>query len=194
LEELIKEAKPGVGVLAPKIYFYHDPDRIWSVGGLIHPLTLEMTAKGTGQKDRGQWGGVEERGYFTGCALLVPREIFEKIGFFDERFFAYYEDMDFCLRIHRAGYRLVLVPNAKLWHKVATSSGGSDSPSERYFMAKSSVLFFRKHIQGWRWVIVGPYRLGSAIKTTFRLVMQKKWPSAKAYWRGLIEGLNRETF
>jgi hypothetical protein len=61
-------------------------------------------------------------------------------------------------------------------------------------MAKSSVLFFRKHIQGWRWVIVGPYRLGSAIKTTFRLVMQKKWPSAKAYWRGLIEGLNRETF
>ena len=76
-----------------------DPRRIWSVGAQRQFLTLEMTDKATGQVDRGQWEEVQERDYATGCALLVQREVFEKVGLFDERYFAYYEDMDFSFRV-----------------------------------------------------------------------------------------------
>jgi GT2 family glycosyltransferase len=189
LDELLAEAAPpDVGMLTPKIYYHDDPTCIWSVGGGRNRLTLEMTG-GHGQgPDVGQWEEVVEREYLAGCALLIKRELLERVGLFDERFFMYYEDMDFCLRARRAGYRLLMVPRARIWHKVAASSGGSDSPLERYNMARSSVLFFRKHVRGLRWLIVGPYRLGSAVKWVIRLALRRRWTSVGAYLRGLGDG------
>jgi len=114
----------------------------------------------------------------------------EQIGLFDTGFQpAYYEDVDLCLRARHAGYRLLLVPQAKLWHKVASTSGGAGSPQERYLMARHSVRYFRKHVRGWRWLVVVPYRLGSALKTTWRLARQRRFDSIRAYWRGLRDGL-----
>ena len=192
LDELIKHAAPAdVGLLAPKIYYFSEPNRIWSVGGDCHPLTLEMTHTGNGQIDRGQWERVIERDFLVGCALLMKRSLLEQVGLFDMEFQpAYYEDLDFCLRARRAGYRLLLAPQAKLWHKVATTSGGAGSPQERYLVARQSVRYFRKHVRGWRWLIVLPYRLGSAFKTTGRLARQRRFDSIRAYWRGLRDGLS----
>jgi hypothetical protein len=76
-----------------------------------------------------------------------------------------------------------------MWHKVATSSGGSDSPSERYWMARSSLIYFRKHARFSQWLVIGPLRLGSAIKTSIRLLSSGKRAAVQAYWRGLIDGL-----
>jgi len=188
VSHLVQGLSPNTGMVAPKIYYTCDPERIWSVGGNCHALTTEMTDKGTGQLDRGQWDSVLERHFLVGCALLIRREVFEKVGVFDERFISYYEDMDYCVRVRGAGYRLFLVPQAHLWHKVAQSSGGSDSPRERYSMARGSVLFFRKHVHGWRWLFVIPYRLLSAIKTIARLTLTGKHDAAAAYRRGLWDG------
>lgn len=189
VEKLVGGLRPGAGLAIPKIYYYDDPLRIWSVGARRQFLTLEMTDKATGQLDRGQWDEVQERDYGTGCALLVQREVFEKVGLFDERYFAYYEDLDFSFRVKEAGFRMLLVPQARLWHKVARTSGGLDSPLERYLMAKGSVLFFGRHGRGWRGLFVFPYRLGSAVKTTGKLLIHRKFKSVQAYWRGLAEGL-----
>jgi GT2 family glycosyltransferase len=193
LDELMAQAAPSdVGMLAPKIFYFSEPQLIWSVGGDCHPLTCEMTHKGDGQLDRGQWSQVLERDFLVGCALLVKRVTLEKIGLFDTGFHpAYYEDMDLCMRARRAGFRLLLVPQAKLWHRVARSSGGTDSPQERYLMARHSVRYFRKYVRGWRWLIVVPYRLGSASKTTLRLARRRHWDSIAAYWRGLRDGLRQ---
>jgi hypothetical protein len=189
VEKLVENIRPGAGVAFPKIYYYDAPLRIWSVGAQRQFLTLEMTDKATGQLDRGQWDEIQERDYVTGCALLVRREVFEKVGLFDERYFAYYEDLDFSFRVKEAGFGMLLVPEARLWHKVALTSGGLDSPLERYLMAKGSVLFFGRHGGGWRRLFIVPYRLGSAAKTTFKLLARRKFKSLQAYWKGLSEGL-----
>ena len=190
VEELVRACVPGVGVAAPKIFFHQDSRRIWSVGGRRNFFTLEMKDKATGQLDQGKWESLQERDYLTGCAMMIPREVFSTVGLLDEGYFAYYEDMDFSFRVKKAGYKLLLVPRAHLWHKVALTSGGEDSPLERYLMAKGSVLFFKKHGGGWRrWFII-PYRLGSAVKTTFRLLTRRKFNSIIAYWKGLWEGIN----
>ena len=189
LTYLMAEARTDIGILSPKIYYAADPTRIWSVGGMRHPLTSEITDDARGQIDVGQWEQTLERENFAGCAMLFSRRLLTEVGLFDEGFFMYYEDMDLARRTRLAGFRLLMVPQSKIWHKVALSSGGSDSPNERYWMARSSVRFFRKHVHGWRWLIVLPYRSGSAIKTLLRLVAHNKWPSARAYLTGLRDGI-----
>ncbi len=84
---------------------------------------------------------------------------------------------------------MIVVPRAKMWHKVATTIGGSDSPAERYYMALSSVLFFKKHVRGGRWLVVAPYRTASAIKTVLRLLANGRREAARAYLRGLSDGV-----
>jgi len=76
-----------------------------------------------------------------------------------------------------------------LWHKVSLSSGGANSPAERYHMAFSSALYFRKYARGWRLFVVIPYRLMSALRWTVRLGVRGNWQSLSAYWRGLRDGL-----
>jgi len=190
LDELMAYAgAPEVGILAPKIYYFDEPDRIWSVGGDCHPITFEMTHKGDNQIDHGQWSEVIERDFLVGCALLMPRALPEKIGLFDTGYHPiYYEDVDLCVRARQAGFRLLLVPSARMWHRVSASGGGSGSPRERYLMARHSVRYFRKYVHGWRWLIVGPYRFASALKTSLRLARQKRFESIRAYWRGLRDG------
>ena len=134
LDELMAyAATPEVGMLAPKIYYFDEPERIWSVGGDCHPITFEMTHKGDHQIDHGQWSEVIERDFLVGCAMLMPRALPEKIGLFDTGYHPiYYEDVDLCVRARQAGFRLLLVPSARMWHRVSASGGGSGFPRERY--------------------------------------------------------------
>lgn len=189
LNRLLALSGPDVGIVAPKIYYADEPNRIWSAGAEQHPLTLEKTGDARGDIDQGQWEKALERDYITGCALLLSRDLLVKVGLFDERFFMYYEDSDLCLRGRSAGFRILLAPQAHVWHRVAVSSGGTDSPQERYWMARSSVLFFHKHVQGARWLIVLPYRIASAIKSTLRLITRGRAQAARAYLHGLRDGL-----
>jgi hypothetical protein len=188
---LVDAASPDVAVVAPLVYYAGAPDVIWSSGGIRNRWTLEQSGDLRGRRDPGGWPVALERDFVTGCAMLIARAALADVGLFDERFFMYYEDNDWCLRARAAGYRILLVPAARMWHRVATSSGGLGSPAERYAMARSSVQFFRKHVSGVRWAIVAPYRLGSATKTTARLLWRRRPESAAAYWRGLRDGWGR---
>jgi len=189
LDELVREITPDVGIMAPKVYFAHDPKRIWSVGGRQNHLTLEMRCRGDGELDQGQWNEVLERDYLIGCAHLFSRSLLREIGLLDAGYFLYYDDLDICIRARQAGYRLLMVPRARMWHRVADSSGGVGTPRERYYMARSNMRFLRKHVRGCQWLFVIPYRTGSIIKTLLRLMWHQRWDSALAYLHGLYDGL-----
>lgn len=190
-ELMVHSTTPGVTMLAPKIYSAEEQQRIWSVGGDRSWWTYEMVRTGDGQLDIGQWDQPIERDYLVGCALLLKRSLLEEVGLFDAETFypIYYEDSDLCLRARQAGQRLLLVPNARMWHKGVGAGGGFDSPRHRYLMARQSVRFFRKHIRGARWLVVIPFRLGSALKATLRLWLTGRRQSIGPYWRGLRDGL-----
>ncbi|MEK7550055.1 MAG: glycosyltransferase family 2 protein [Patescibacteria group bacterium] len=79
--------------------------------------------------------------YLSGCALLIHREVFEKIGFLDEDFFLYYEDVDFSLRARKAGFSCLVVPESRVTH----SEQSNFNPSKVYHLVLSGLLFFEKH-------------------------------------------------
>jgi GT2 family glycosyltransferase len=190
LTELVAGMRPGLGMTVPKIYYSSDQCRIWSVGFGRHPLALTMTGGGRGCLDDGQWQSPLEVDYVPGCAMLLTKSMLEEVGLFDERFFFYYEDLDLCIRAQQCGYRILMVPAARMWHKVSASAG-MGSPFRTYHMALSSVLFYHKHARGIRRSVVLLLRSGSAIKTTLTLLVQRRSAALEAYWRGIADGISQ---
>jgi len=174
------EKDEKVGILSPKIYFapgyefhrerYKPNERgkvIWYAGGVMDWQNLLASHRGVDEVDKGQYDEQTETSFISGCAMFIKREVFEKIGLLDERYFLYLEDNDFCQRAKRAGFKLLYVPKAKLWHANAASSavGG---PLHDYYLARNRLLFGIKY---------APLRTKLAlIRESLRLLLSgRKW-------------------
>jgi len=81
--------------------------------------------------------------YLSGAAMLLKRAVVEKVGFLDTGYFLYFDETDWCARMIRAGYELVYVPTAEVWHKVSGSI--SDSEKKIYYMERSRIRFAIKN-------------------------------------------------
>jgi hypothetical protein len=185
------EAEPCVGIVGPLIRYYGS-ERTWFAGGWINHLTGLLGLRGKRRNYRLYHGEPpREVDFIVGCALLVRREVIEKIGLLDEAYFAYYEDCDWCLRARRAGYGVRLVPQSVIEHKKSASSGfrGQDKLSsiQAYLWGRNGIIFARKNLAGWRrWT----FTFG---QFTFRLAhavaMSRSTEGIGAYLRGLRDGL-----
>jgi GT2 family glycosyltransferase len=79
--------------------------------------------------------------------MLVRKDVFQSIGFFDTTFFMYGEDVDLCWRAHAAGFRLAVAPRARMWHKISASSN-RDQPASRYLRIRNQIRFYRIYARG----------------------------------------------
>jgi GT2 family glycosyltransferase len=139
----VSEEHPFVGIAGPTIYYFDQPDTIWSAGGRVDWVKGDTHMIGIDEPDAGQYG-LDPRPveWITGCALLIKKQVFEQIGGLDERFFAYYEEAEFCIRARRAGWSVVHVPTAKVWHKISHRARES-SPQVHYYMSRNRLLFLK---------------------------------------------------
>src|SRR3990167_8574816 len=151
---LSKLLKINTDIVSPKIYFaagfefhkgrYKKEDLgkvIWYAGAKIDWQNIIGMHIGVDEVDRGQFKKSRQIDLATGACMLVKREVFEKIGYFDEKYFLYLEDMDFCVRAKKAGFKIIFEPEAIIWHKNAGSSGGSGSILQDYFITRNRLLF-----------------------------------------------------
>jgi GT2 family glycosyltransferase len=145
LEALARDATSGAA--SPLIDFAEPRDEIWYAGGRLVPALAHASHRGLRTPDRGQYRSVEPTGYLTGCCLLATRVAWEKVGPLDERYFIYAEDADWSLRARAAGFRLLFVPEAKLWHKVSASTG-AQSPWKIYQRLRANLTMFARHARG----------------------------------------------
>lgn len=185
----VAEADPRVGVVGPTIYYYDRPDVVWSAGGAIDWRRGRAWMMGLDERDRGQFGTApREVNFVTGCAMMVRRETVERAGPLDERFFLYYEEVEWCVRIRRAGFRVLHVPLARIWHKVPPD-GREDSPTVHYYMTRNRLLFLKLTGAGWQaWLrtLLGEY-LRRAISWTICPRWQGKRAQRSALWQGVID-------
>ena len=150
----VLESDSQTGVAIPKIYFakgheFHK-DRyskdelgrvFWYAGGYFDWSNITSVHRGVDEVDHGQYDRLEETSFATGCCLLVKKEVLENVGMFDEKFFLYYEDADFSMRVANAGYTLMYVPSAFMYHINASSSGGAGNMLQDYFITRNQMLF-----------------------------------------------------
>ena len=145
VSELVCEAEKDekIGILGPKIYF-NDSNIIWFAGGFLNKRTGFTFHRGEDAADRGQYDQNSECDFISGCAMLVKKDVFAKIGFLDPDYYHSHEDADLCLRAGFAGFKCIYVPTSIVYHKLAISSGGRRSPFYLYYRTRNHLLFIYK--------------------------------------------------
>ena len=155
--EVLSEAAKSSDIISPKIYFaknyefhkgrYQEKEIgkvIWYAGGKIDWDNIIGIHIGVDEVDRNQFNKRQKIDLATGAAMLVKRKVFERIGFFDEKYFLYLEDMDFCVRAKKANFNIAFEPKAIVWHKNAASAG-SGSKFQDYYFTRNRLLFATKY-------------------------------------------------
>lgn len=145
---------PDIGITAPKIYYAEPKNQIWFAGGELSMWRGIAKHTGIRETDRGQYDREHDIDYATGCAFLVRRAVFEKIGDLDPGYLAYFEDADFCVRARRAGYRIRYIPPAHVWHRISASTGGQLSRRKASRKLASARRFFGRYAQPYHWLTI----------------------------------------
>jgi GT2 family glycosyltransferase len=131
-------------LVVPKI-LYHNTNKIWMAGGNISKIRALSHHRGEGEEDTGQYNLSEYINYAPTCFILINNEVFNKIGFMDEKYFVYSDDTDFIFRAVAYGYKLLYCPQSVVGHKVSVSTGGDDSLFSIYYSNRNRVYFIKKN-------------------------------------------------
>jgi hypothetical protein len=139
-----------VGLCVPKIFFFDEPQKIWYAGGEIDLKSGLCRHNGYGQIDGAELNQMQECTFANGCAMFIRRATLESVGLFDTSYFHTSEDVDFSLRLKAKGYRILFVPQARLWHKIRASAGGRVKASFHYlyYEHRGRILIMRRYLRG----------------------------------------------
>jgi GT2 family glycosyltransferase len=185
-------ADSRVAVVGPKVLLREDPERLWLAWGRVTWRQSLVALCGAEAPDGPAWSELRDVEWVAGCAMWLRAAALMEIGFLDETFFAYHEEVDWCTRARRSGWRVVYCPEAIVTHTGRGTAGGSSAVRIRkYFGARNSILFARKHAGPREWATL-------ALSLAASLPLQLLWHLPRGdvgdVWlkvRGIVDGLAR---
>lgn len=142
----IGEKIPECGILGSKIYYHDKPELIWFAGATINWKKAISNHIGQNQKDSPQYDILHEMERVTGCSMLVKKEVCERIGLMDDSLFLYAEELDWCVRARKAGYKILYVPSSIIYHKVSISTGKDFDIVFNYFNTRNFLYVIKKNM------------------------------------------------
>ncbi len=198
IEELVKvmDSDKKNGIVQPKIYEMENPDVLQGVGHGINLVTGRVFGIGVHVKDVGQFDYNMEIP-MAGCTWMVRREVFKKIGKYDEDYFIPYEDSDFSIRAAKAGFRIIYVAKAVVWHKGLKGLIdprlewiGITTPERSYRVSKNKIIFMKKHAPTLNFLIfIFLFTPIYALMHSGIMIASGRFDILLNYWKGLFSGL-----
>ncbi|XSG86414.1 MAG: glycosyltransferase family 2 protein [Methylohalobius sp. ZOD2] len=143
---------PKAAALGPVVYEMNRPEIIWTAGEFFDKDGYPYSAKQGDTQIPTNSNKVLETEWINGAAFFSRFDILKNIGLFDSRFFLTYEDSDWCFRARKMGYSCLMVPNARIWHKVASSFDSESSPLRAYYSTRNKLLFAEKNLPKLEWL------------------------------------------
>lgn len=189
---------PEVGMAASKVLVWEDPTRIDKAGHLIFP-DGQNRGRGAGALDRGQFDREEEVLWPDGCAAMYRKSMLDRIGGFDEDFFAYGDDAELGLRARIAGWKCVYAPDAVVRHHRG-STMGKGSVDRLALIERNRVLLALK-LFPWSLLALNPFYFAMRLAAGAAMAgrgegdtvhfpgLAGKWAMARAIARGDFEAL-----
>ena len=173
----------NIGVSTCRIMYNDNRDKVWYAGGMIDWNNLRATHNGIDSVNY-KSTGIEIVSFASGCCMMISVECIKKVGLLPEEYFMYYEDLDYCVKVQEAGYRIGYNPKSVIYHCVSSSGGGVDSP----FVIEWSNRARRKFYSKYKWYIKNNKRAFVYIKCELRalvkIILRKNTVNAmKAYYR-----------
>lgn len=161
--------------------------------GIVGPVIDEGNRKIAGGKIswlKPELNHTEERSrydFLTGACFLVKSEVFEKVGLFDERYFLYFEDADFCVRARKAGYQLVTAENALLHHKVSATTSKLGSARLLRYHYRNTHVFNMKNAPIWAFILLPFWSILIIIKQLLKLAVGRDKVISKEILLGVLD-------
>ncbi|HEY8362340.1 MAG TPA: glycosyltransferase family 2 protein, partial [Tissierellaceae bacterium] len=146
LSEMLTTAEEdeNIGIVGCKIKYFNDKNLLWYAGGEIKLFKYIGSNEGIKKIDNGFYDQKKEITFVTGCCMLIKRKVFEKLGLLSDECFMYFEDVDFCVRVQEAGFKIIYEPKAVIYHKVGKSGGGEESPFFIKWSTRNRIYFMHK--------------------------------------------------
>ncbi len=154
----VLDLNPTVGMVSPKIKYYSDKNLIQYAGYTpMNYYTCRNSCIGLRERDNGQYDGIiAPTAYCHGASMMVRKTAIVKAGTMSENFFLYYEEVDWCEHIKRAGFEAWICTDAVIFHKESVSVG-KKSRLKEYFMNRNRILFIRRNAPLFNKLVFYPY-------------------------------------
>lgn len=141
------ESSPGIALLSPVIHWHEDPDSIqfylsyvdWGTYNIINFSQEEHDRYADRSRDYSLWG----------TALLIKRNALWKLGSLDDRFFAYGEDAEYCMRASREGFGIAVDRTSRIYHKNSRATGNNTAPLQCFLRIRNQYFLWRTYLRGW---------------------------------------------
>ena len=195
------EKQVNVGMLSPLICYFPaaldtaDTDQtkpaIIQYAGMtqVSPFTGRNKTLGERELDQGQFKDPQPTAYAHGAAMMIPRAVLEKVGPMWEGFFLYYEELDWCERIRRAGYEVWITPQARIWHKESLTVEKMGT-SKIYYLSRNRILFMRRNVRSWKIGVFSLYLIFVLIpKNSLNYFLSGDFDHLKAFLKGIGAGI-----
>ena len=131
-------------LITGKMFYYAEPNKIWFAGGYFSRLRCMGMHTGIRKSDSEAFNKSRELTFATGCMWFFRESLLETVGFIPEEYFMYYEDVDYSMRVIKAGGKLLYEPRAVLWHKVGAS--GNSGSIDYFFPNRNRIYLSRKYL------------------------------------------------
>ncbi len=192
LEPLVEllELNPDIGMVSPKIQYFHTPNVIQYAGFTnFNLITTRIFSNGFGETDSGQYSNIEESGSIFGTAMLVPMKVIYEVGMMSEIFFLYYEEHDWAAHIKDFGYKIYYHGGSLVYHKESISTI-KNSPFQTYYLSRGRILFSRRNTKGLKKIIALLYiYLIATPRITIGYVLKFEFTNMFAFWKAVAWNL-----
>jgi len=200
LTEMVKvaESDAAIGIAGAKLYYYDNPNRLQSLWGRIdfwRGLTIQ-TPKIVAEKiksielDEGQYNQIREVDIVSGCCSLIKKRTLDDIGLLDKSYFFGWEDVDYCVGASKKGYKIIYVPNAKIWHK-SRQSAVKMPELACYYRTRNRFRLVKKHATRWQYRCFLIYFFGFYfwLSAGYYLRYYHSLKVLTSFYRGVRDGL-----
>lgn len=192
LEPLVEQMENNgkVGICSSKLFFYDKQDTLQYAGSSpLHSIKIQSFAYGYGKNDDGLYEDTKETALAHGAAMLVRSEAIQKVGLMPEEYFLYYEEIDWCESIKKAGYKIMFVPDSIVLHKESMTVG-KKSYIQVYYKTRNRILLARKWRFGFEKAISLAYLSAVVLRDTVKYLLKNNTElskaSARAWWWNLV--------
>lgn len=184
-----------IGVTCPKIKFFDQPNVIQYAGfNPMNNLTGRVSMIGSFEEDKGQHDQSGPTFGAHGCAMLVKKEVIEKVGMFPEKFFLYYEEWDWSARILKAGYKIWYTANAVIYHKESMSVG-KGNPMKVYYHTRNRILYMRRNVSFWQLLVFSAFfTFFTMPKSIVRFLANKQFTQLRYFMKGAVWNLYSSSY
>lgn len=186
IEPLVQllDSDKTIGMASPKIKFYWDQSIIQYAGFTkMSAITVRNQAIGYMCRDSGDYDITKETYSVHGAAMIVKREVIDKIGLMPEIYFLYYEEHDWAQMAIKEGYKLYYCHESYILHKESVSTGKT-SPLKTYYLNRGRLIYTLRNYVGGKLVLSLLFQFFVSLpKNTVFFVLRNQLSNVKAYWK-----------